>query len=65
MTKAILTIIALTLGIGLPLLKHYLGKVAAERKKKERAYESLTDKIDSNAPVGDVQSDIDDLLNQL
>ncbi len=65
MTKAILTIIALALGIGLPLLKWYLGKAAADRKKKEETYENLTDKIDSNAPVGDVQSDIDDLLNRL
>jgi hypothetical protein len=56
MTKTILTIIALGLGIGLPLLKWYLGKVAAERKKKEDAQAKLDKAVDSGNRIDVIDS---------
>ncbi len=47
MTKTILTIAALILGIGLPLVKWYLGKVAADRKKKEDAKAKFNEAVNS------------------
>lgn len=60
MTKAILTIIALALGIGLPLLKWYLGKAAADRKKKDDAQAKFDKAIDSGDRI-----DVIDAFNDL
>jgi len=51
--------------LALALFRWYLKQHSAQAKKKEKAYENVANKIDSNAPVGDVQSGIDDLLNRL
>ncbi len=51
--------------IAVPLIKWWLSRNSQKRKKQQEAYKNAAKKIDTDADTGDLQSDIDDLLNGL
>jgi hypothetical protein len=51
--------------IAVPLIKWWLSRNSQKRKRQQEAYQNAEAKIDTDADTGDLQSDIDDLLNGL
>jgi hypothetical protein len=51
--------------IAVPLIKWWLARNSQKRKRQQEAYQNAEAKIDNDDDTGDLQSDIDDLLNGL
>ena len=49
--------------VAVPLIKWWLSRNSQKRKRQQEAYQNAEAKIDSDGDTGDLQSDIDDLLN--
>lgn len=65
MIKNLLAAIAGMLAIARPLIERWLKKTDQTAQNKKKAFDNAKEQIESDAPVGDVQSSIDDLLNGL
>ena len=63
--KLIAAAVAGLAAVAVPLIKWWLSRNSQKRKKQQEAYKNAAKKIDSDGDTGDLQSDIDDLLNGL
>ena len=65
MIKLILAAVAGLAAIAAPLVKWWLNQSSEKTKNQKEALKDAEEKIIDNAPVGDLQSDVDDILNGL
>ena len=63
--KVLLTLIGGLAAVAVPMIKWWLNQRSQKAKNQKEALANAEEKIDNDGDTGDLQSDVDDLLNGL